>query len=122
MSNLACRCAQRACASCVQVLVEFFYLSVGRGFASGAVSSLAEMCRRQWAPPTLGVTFDLGHVLVLAWEESREQAISVNEVNRTVKLRDRLQGGEKWVIVWRLCGCSLAGVVIGAECWRMYCV
>ena len=34
MSNLACRCAQRACASCVQVLVEqVFYLLVGRGFA-----------------------------------------------------------------------------------------
>ena len=36
---------------------------------SGAVSSLAE------DPPTLGVTFDLDHVLVLAWEEPREQAL-----------------------------------------------
>ena len=35
---------------------------------SGAVSSLAEMYRRRRAPPTLGVTFDLGHVLVLAWD------------------------------------------------------
>ena len=46
---------------------------------SGAVSSLAEMCRRRWAPPTLGVTFDLGHVLVLAWEEPRELAVSVKD-------------------------------------------
>ena len=38
---------------------------------SGAVSSLAE---HQCSPPTLGVTFDLGHELVLAWEEPREQA------------------------------------------------
>ena len=36
---------------------------------SGAISSLAE------DSPTLGVTFDLGHVLVLAWEEPREQAL-----------------------------------------------
>ena len=53
---------------------------------SGAVSSLASrvrdamcMCRLRRAPPTLGVTFDLRHVLVLAWEEPREQAVSVNE-------------------------------------------
>ena len=46
MSNLACRCAQRACASCVQVLVEFFHLLVGMALPnSGAVSSLAVMCR-----------------------------------------------------------------------------
>ena len=83
---------------------------------SGAVSSLTEMCRCRWAPPTLGVTFDLGHVLVLAWEEPREQAVSVNEgdylggLGRTVLLRDRLQRVERWVIVWRLCGCSLAGM------------
>ena len=32
MSNLACRRDQRACASCVQVLAEFLYLLVGRGF------------------------------------------------------------------------------------------
>ena len=68
---------------------------------SGDISSIAEMCRRRWAPPTLGVTFQLGHVLVLAWEEPREQAVSVNEVDylsglgRTVRLRDRLQGGER---------------------------
>ena len=83
---------------------------------SGEVSSIAEMCRRWWAPPTLSVIFDLGQVLVLAWEEPREQAVSVNEVyylgglGRTVRLRDRLQGGERWVIVWRLCGCSPAGM------------
>ena len=83
---------------------------------SGEVSSIAEMCRHRWAPPTLGVTFDLGHVLVLAWEEPREQAVSVNEVDylgglgRMVRLRDRLQGGKRWVIVWRLCGCSPAGM------------
>ena len=77
---------------------------------NGAVSSFAEMCQCRWAPPTLGVTFDLGHVLVLAWEEPREQAGAVNEVDylgglgRTVRLRDRLQGGERWLIVWRLCG------------------
>ena len=52
------------------------------------------------------VTFDLGHVLILAWEEPREQAVSVNEgdyfggLGRMVRLRDRLQGGERWVIVW----------------------
>ena len=46
---------------------------------NGAVSSLAEMCR---APPTLSVTFDLGHVLAWAWEEPREQAVSVNEGDR----------------------------------------
>ena len=63
---------------------------------SRAVSSIAEMCRHRWAPPTLGVTFDLGHVLVLAWEESQEQVVSVNEVDYlsglgcTVRLRDRL--------------------------------
>ena len=68
---------------------------------SGAVSSLVEMCRRRWAPPTLGVTFDLGHVLVLAWEKPREQAESVNEgdylggLGRTVRLRERLQEGER---------------------------
>ena len=68
---------------------------------SGEVSSIAEMCQCRWAPPTLGVTFDLGDVLVLAWEEPREQAVSVNEVDylgslgRTVRLRDRLQGGER---------------------------
>ena len=64
------------------------------------------------------MTFDLGHVLVLAWdrEEPREQAVSVNEVDylgglgRTVRLRDRLQGDERWVIVCRLCGCSPAGM------------
>ena len=28
----------------------------------------------------------------------------------TVRLRNRLQGGERLVIVWRLCGCSLAGM------------
>ena len=63
------------------------------------------------------MTFDLGHVLVLlAWEELREQAVSVNEIDylsglgRTVRVRDRLQGGERWVIVWRLCGCSPAGM------------
>ena len=83
---------------------------------SGTVSSIAEMCQRGWAPPTPGVTFDLGHVLVLAWEEPRELAVSVNEIDylgglgRTVRLRDRLQGGERWVIVWRLCGCSPAGM------------
>ena len=83
---------------------------------SRAVLSIEEMCPRRWAPPTLGVTFDLGHVLVLAWEELREQAVSVNEIDylgglgRTVRLRDRLQGGERWVIVWRLCGCSPAGM------------
>ena len=54
---------------------------------------------------TLGVTFDIGHVLVPAWEELRGQAVSVNEgdylggLGRTVRLRDRLQGGEMWVIV-----------------------
>ena len=64
----------------------------------------------------IDVTFDLGHVLVLAWEEPREQAVSVNEgdylseLGRTVRLRDRLQGGERWVIVWRLCGCNQAGM------------
>ena len=31
------------------------------------------------APPTLGVTFDLGQVFVLALEEPLEQAVSVNE-------------------------------------------
>ena len=31
-------------------------------------------------------------------------------LGRTVRLRDRLQGGEGWVIVWRLCGCTLAGM------------
>ena len=83
---------------------------------SGAVSSFTEMCQRRWAPPTLDVTFDLGHMLVLAWEEPREQAVSVNErdylggLGRTVRLRDRLQGGERWVIVLRLCGCTLAGM------------
>ena len=46
---------------------------------SGAVFSLAEMCRRQWIPPTPSVTFDLGHMLVLAWEEPREQVVSDNE-------------------------------------------
>ena len=62
-------------------------------------SSFAEMCRRRWAPPTPGVTFDLDHVLVLAWEELREQAVSVNEIDYlsglglTVRLKDRLQGG-----------------------------
>ena len=66
--------------------------------------------------------FDLGHVLVLAWEEPREQALSINEgdylggLGRTVRLRDRLQGGEKWVIVWRLCGCSLAGMLGESRC------
>ena len=81
-----------------------------------ALACIAEMCQRRWAPPTLGVTFDFGHVPVLAWEESREQAVSVNEVDylgglgRTVRLRDRLQGGERWVNVWRLCGCSPAGM------------
>ena len=66
---------------------------------SGEVSIIAEMCRRRWAPPTLGVTFDLGHVLVLACEEPREQAVAVYEVDYigglgcTVRLRDRLQGG-----------------------------
>ena len=83
---------------------------------SGAVSSIVKMCQRRWAPPTLGVTFDLGHVLALAWEEPREQAVSVNEgdylggLGRTVRLRDMLQGGEKWVNVWKLCGCSSAGM------------
>ena len=73
---------------------------------SRAVSSLVEMCLHRWAPPTVGVTFDLGHVLVLVWKEPREQAVSVNKgdylgrLGRTVKLRDRLQGGERWVIVW----------------------
>ena len=33
ISMLACRCAQRMCALCVEVLVEFFYLLVGCGFA-----------------------------------------------------------------------------------------
>ena len=67
--------------------------------------TVEEMCRRRWAPPTPSVTFDLGNVLVLAWEEPREQAVSVNEVDylgglgRTVSLRDRLQGGERWVNV-----------------------
>ena len=62
------------------------------------------------------MTFDLGHVLVLAWEEPREQAVSVNEgdylggLGLTVRLRYRLQRGERLVIVWRLCGCSLAGM------------
>ena len=116
MCNLACRHDQRACASCVQVL-EFFYLLVGRGFA------------KQWrgfkhrrdvsasvGPSHTRCDLDLGHVLVLAWEEPREQTMSVNEVDylgvlgRTVRLRDRLQRGEKWVIVWRLCGCSPAGM------------
>ena len=52
------------------------------------------------------MTFDLGHVLVLASEELREQAVSVNEVDYlgrlgcTVRLRNRLQGGERWVNVW----------------------
>ena len=47
---------------------------------------------------------------------NREQAVSVNEgdylggLGRTVRLRDRLQGGERWVIVWRLCGCTSAGM------------
>ena len=86
---------------------------------AGAVSNIARgdvSARRRWAPPTLGVTFDPGHVLVLAWEELREQAVSVNEIDylgglgRTVKLSDRLQGGERWVNVWRLCGCSPAGM------------
>ena len=27
------------------------------------------------------MTFDLGHVLVLAWEELREQAVPVNEID-----------------------------------------
>ena len=64
----------------------------------------------------LGVTFDLGNVLVLAWEEPREQAGSVNEVDylgglgRTVRLRDTLQEGERWLIVWRLCGVTLVGI------------
>ena len=83
---------------------------------SGAVSSIVEMCRRRRAPPTRGVTFDLGHVLVLAWEELRKHAVSVNEIEylgglgRMVRLRDRLQGGERLVIVWKLCGCSPAGM------------
>ena len=96
--------------------------------------AIAEMCRRSWAPPTLGVTFDLSHVLVLVWEEPQEQAVSVNEVDylgglgRTVRLMDRLQGGERWVIVWRCVGVAQqarevrAGVVVGAKCWRMHCV
>ena len=51
-----------------------FYLLVGRGLPnSGAVSSIAEICRRRLAPPTPGVTFDLGYVLVLAWEELRDR-------------------------------------------------
>ena len=51
------------------------------------------------------MTFDLSHVLVLACEEPREQAVSVNEgdylsgLGRTVRLKDRLEGGERWVIV-----------------------
>ena len=62
------------------------------------------------------MTFDFGHVLVLVWEEPREKAASVNDVDylggldRTLRLRNRLQGGERCVIVWRLCGCSPAGM------------
>ena len=42
--------------------------------------------------------------------------MSVNEgdyfggLGRMVRLRDRLQGGERWLIVWRLCGYTLAGM------------
>ena len=46
---------------------------------AGDRSDCAEVCRRRWAPPTLGVTFDLGRVLVLAWKEPREQAVSVKD-------------------------------------------
>ena len=53
---------------------------VGRGFAKQRSrfkhrGDQLEMCQRRWAPPTLGVSFDFGHVLVLAWEEPREQAV-----------------------------------------------
>ena len=102
---------------CASVSRVFFTCQLGVALASsGAVSSLVEKCGRRRPPPTVGVTFDLGHVLVLAWEEPREQAVSVNEGDylgghgRTVRPRDRLQGGKRWVIVWRLCGCSLAGL------------
>ena len=42
--------------------------------------------------------------------------MSVNEIDyfgglgRTVRLRDRVQGGERWVIVWKFCGCIPAGM------------
>ena len=77
------------CASVSRVFFFFFYLLVGCGFAE------------QWNK---------------VWTERREQAVSVNEgeylggLGRTVRLRDRLQGGERWVIVWKLCGCILAGM------------
>ena len=34
----------------------------------------------------------------------------LGELGSTVRLRDKLQGGERWVIVRRLCGCTLAGM------------
>ena len=80
---------------CASVSRVFYLLGVALP-SIGAVSSLAEMRRCRW-PPTLNVTFDLSHVLVLAWEEPREQAVSVNEgdylggLGRTVRLKDRLQ-------------------------------
>ena len=34
----------------------------------------------------------------------------LGQLGHTVRLRDRLQGGERWVIVWRSCECTLAGM------------
>ena len=67
MSNLACRRVTRgrvivrASDSRVLLLVSWAWLcqTVERFQAS-------RTCRRQWAPPTLSVIFDLGHVLALA--------------------------------------------------------
>ena len=39
-------------------------------------------------------------------------------LGRMVRLRDRLQGGERWVIVWKLCGCSPAGMLGESRCRR----
>ena len=39
-------------------------------------------------------------------------------LGRMVRLRDRLQGGERWVIVWKLCGCSSVGMLGESRCSR----
>ena len=89
MSNLACRCAQRANASCVQVL-DIILLDSWAWICRTVELFQASRCVGVDGLFPLCMTFDL-----------REQAVSVNErdylggLGRTVGLRDRLQGGER---------------------------